>query len=132
MDEQFSKQVSELIERFERNETSYTSGQYNEAQLRQEFINPVRTYHHFAPGNLERHLECNAISQRSSTTCSNGVNPFFESLGWDEVFILNRQLPSAKTDHGKTALQRQIDATDKRIDELVYDLFRIEEEIIDG
>ena len=34
------KQVSELIERFERNQQSYTSSQYNEAQLRQEFINP--------------------------------------------------------------------------------------------
>ena len=34
------KQVSELIERFERNQQSYLSSQYNEAQLRQEFINP--------------------------------------------------------------------------------------------
>ncbi len=49
MNSSLPKQVSELIERFERNETSYTSGQYNETQLRQEFINPVRTYHHFAP-----------------------------------------------------------------------------------
>jgi hypothetical protein len=79
------QQVSELIERFERNEASYTSSRYNETQLRQEFINPVRTYHHFAPGNLERHLECNVISQRSSTTRSNGVNPFFEALGWDII-----------------------------------------------
>ncbi|MCL4479103.1 MAG: N-6 DNA methylase [Deltaproteobacteria bacterium] len=40
MDNQLPQQVSELIERFERNQQSYTSSQYNEAQLRQEFINP--------------------------------------------------------------------------------------------
>ncbi len=40
MDTQLPQQVSELIERFERNKESYTSVQYNEAQLRQEFINP--------------------------------------------------------------------------------------------
>ncbi len=40
MDNQLPKQVSELMERFDRNQESYTSGQYNEAQLREEFINP--------------------------------------------------------------------------------------------
>ncbi|MCL4468542.1 MAG: type IV restriction endonuclease, partial [Deltaproteobacteria bacterium] len=40
MADQLPKQVSDLIERFERNQQSYTSSQYNEAQLRQEFINP--------------------------------------------------------------------------------------------
>jgi hypothetical protein len=32
-------------------------------------------------------------------------------------------LASAKTDHDKTVLQRQIDATDREIDGLVYDLY---------
>ncbi len=40
MNNQLPTQVAELIERFERNEASYISSQYNEAQLRQEFINP--------------------------------------------------------------------------------------------
>jgi len=34
-------QIVELIERFRDNETAYRSGQYNETQVRQEFINPL-------------------------------------------------------------------------------------------
>jgi hypothetical protein len=33
-----------------------------------------------------------------------------------------------KTDHEKTALQRQIDATDRQIDQLVYELYGLTEE----
>jgi hypothetical protein len=53
----------------------------------------------------------------------------------DQMLSLNKQLPTVKTDHEKTALQRQIDATDKQIDELVYELYGITEEerkIIEG
>jgi hypothetical protein len=46
------------------------------------------------------------------------------------MLSLNRQLPSAKTDHEKTALQRQIDATDRPIDQLVYELYGLTEEEI--
>jgi type I restriction-modification system DNA methylase subunit len=34
------KEIIDLIERFDRNLESYKSGQYNEAQLRQDFLNP--------------------------------------------------------------------------------------------
>jgi len=34
------KDIAELIERFDRNLENYKSGQYNEAQLRQDFLNP--------------------------------------------------------------------------------------------
>ncbi|MBF8295115.1 MAG: type restriction enzyme Eco57I (Endonuclease Eco57I), partial [Bacteroidetes bacterium] len=34
------KEIIKLVERFERNRDQYTSGNYNEAQLRQEFLNP--------------------------------------------------------------------------------------------
>ncbi len=40
MDIQLPQSVSELIERFDRNQESYLSAKYNEAQLREEFINP--------------------------------------------------------------------------------------------
>jgi predicted nucleic acid-binding Zn-ribbon protein len=48
----------------------------------------------------------------------------------DQMLSLNKQLPSAKTDHEKTALQRQIDATDQQIDQLVYELYGLTEEEI--
>jgi len=41
---------------------------------------------------------------------------------------LHKQLSVAKTEHEKTAIQRQIDATDSQIDELVYDLYGLSEE----
>jgi len=46
----------------------------------------------------------------------------------EEMLALYKQLASAKTEHEKTALQRQIDATDKQIDQLVYELYGITEE----
>lgn len=53
----------------------------------------------------------------------------------ESMLSLNKQLSSAKTDHEKTALQRQIDATDKQIDRLVYELYGLTNEeigIVDG
>ncbi len=34
------REISDLIERFERNRESYLSGQYNETRLRREFLDP--------------------------------------------------------------------------------------------
>ncbi|MCK9419090.1 MAG: Eco57I restriction-modification methylase domain-containing protein [Nitrospirae bacterium] len=47
-----------------------------------------------------------------------------------QMLSLNKQLPDAKTNHEKTALQRQIDATDQQIDQLVYELYGLTEEEI--
>ncbi len=38
------REISELIERFERNREAYLSGQYNETQLRREFLDPFFIY----------------------------------------------------------------------------------------
>jgi len=43
---------------------------------------------------------------------------------------LHKQLAAANTNHEKTAIQRQIDATDKQIDQLVYELYGLTEEEI--
>jgi len=48
----------------------------------------------------------------------------------EQMLSLNKQLASVKTEHEKTALQRQIDATDKQIDQLVYELYGLTEEEI--
>jgi len=40
-----------------------------------------------------------------------------------QMLDLHRRLPQVKTPHEKEALQRQIDATDKQIDQLVYQLY---------
>lgn len=41
---------------------------------------------------------------------------------------LHKQLAGAKTSHAKTAIQRQIDATDRQIDQLVYELYGLTDE----
>jgi hypothetical protein len=43
---------------------------------------------------------------------------------------LHRQLAAAKTGHEKTAIQRQIDAADRQIDRLVYELYGLTDEEI--
>jgi hypothetical protein len=48
----------------------------------------------------------------------------------EQMLSLNKQLASAKTDHDKTILQRQIGSTDQQIDRLVYELYGLTEEEI--
>ncbi len=48
----------------------------------------------------------------------------------EQMLPLNKQLVEAKTGHEQTLIQRQIDATDKQIDKLVYELYGLTEEEI--
>jgi hypothetical protein len=43
----------------------------------------------------------------------------------ERMLDLHKQPATAKTDHAKTNLQRQIDATDAQIDKLVYELYEL-------
>lgn len=45
----------------------------------------------------------------------------------DTMLKLNKKLPSVKTEHEKTVIQRQINATDRKIDKLVYELYDLTE-----
>ncbi len=48
----------------------------------------------------------------------------------ERMLDLHKQLAAAKTPQAKTVLQRQIDATDKQIDQLVYELYDLTEKEI--
>jgi hypothetical protein len=48
----------------------------------------------------------------------------------ERMLDLQKKLPEAKTDHSKTLIQRQIEATDHEIDTLVYELYGLNEEEI--
>ena len=53
----------------------------------------------------------------------------------ERMLTLNKQLVASKTPDKKTRLQRQIDATDQQIDQLVYELYGLTEDeikIIEG
>ncbi|MBW6503959.1 Eco57I restriction-modification methylase domain-containing protein [bacterium] len=48
----------------------------------------------------------------------------------ESMLSRNKQLAAANTGHEKTALQRQIDATDRQIDQLVYELYGLTDDEI--
>ena len=48
----------------------------------------------------------------------------------EQMLALHKHLSEAKTGHEQTLIQRQIDATDRQIDKLVYDLYGLTEEEI--
>jgi hypothetical protein len=48
----------------------------------------------------------------------------------ESMLSLHKQLAAANTDHEKTALQRQIDATDRQTDQLVYELYGLADDEI--
>jgi hypothetical protein len=48
----------------------------------------------------------------------------------EQMLDLHKQLPNANTGHDKTLIQRQIDATDRQIDRLVYALYGLSDEEI--
>jgi hypothetical protein len=48
----------------------------------------------------------------------------------ERMLSLHRQLAVARTPPAKTMLQRQIEATDQQIDQLVYELYELAEEEI--
>ncbi|WP_295099896.1 TaqI-like C-terminal specificity domain-containing protein [uncultured Candidatus Kuenenia sp.] len=47
-----------------------------------------------------------------------------------QMLELHKQSTSSKTNHDKTVIQRQIDATDRQIDQLVYELYGLTEDEI--
>jgi hypothetical protein len=48
----------------------------------------------------------------------------------DRMLALHKQLQEAHTPHDETALQRQIEATDRQIDALGYELYGLTEDEI--
>ena len=48
----------------------------------------------------------------------------------EAMLALNEKLAAARTSHGKTLIERQIAATDRQIDRLVYDLYGLTDEEI--
>ena len=48
----------------------------------------------------------------------------------EQMLQLHKELGAARTDHDKTFLKRHIDATDRQIDQLVYELYGLTEEEI--
>jgi len=48
----------------------------------------------------------------------------------EEIQALHKRLNAANNEHGRTGLSRQIEATDRQIDRLVYELYNLTDEEI--
>jgi len=59
-----------------------------------------------------------------------GPNTGCAGNGRKRPLCLHKRLPEAKTSHDKDVLHRQIDATDRRINRLVYELYDLTAEEI--
>ena len=87
-----------------------TKRTFSEIQARQVGQLPIRTIDFNDPADVTRHDRLVALVE--------------------QILALHKQLAAAKTPAAKTMLQRQIDATDRRIDRLVYELYALTEEEI--
>ncbi len=83
---------------------------FSEIQARQLAQLPIRTIDFSDPADKTRHDKMVQLVER--------------------MLALHKELTAARTEHDKTALQRQIDATDGQIDRLVYELYGLTEEEI--
>ncbi len=71
--------------------------------------------------DLVERFECNRDSDRSG---------YYNETQVDLMLPLHKQLQEARTPHEQTAIPRQIEATDRQIDTLVYELCGLTDEVI--
>jgi len=97
----------------------YLLGLVNSRLLNFVFRSGIGGGLHVYPGDL-RQLPIRAIEFENPRD-----RALHDNLGKlvDTMLKLHKNLQAAKTDHEKSLIQRQIDATDKQIDKLVYELY---------
>jgi hypothetical protein len=54
------------------------------------------------------------------------IDPLFKALGWD----MENEQGFAEPGHARTVIERQIEATDRQIDQLVYELYGLTDDEI--
>lgn len=99
--------VAELVETFDRHIEAYRSQQYNETQVRREFIDPF-----FEELGWD-------------VTNKAGYAQAYKDVIHEDAIKIGG---ATKVPSDKTRIQRQIDTTDKQIDKLVYKLYGLSEE----
>lgn len=118
------------IENVSNYDTKFILGVLNSALIswysyRFIFANAIRTMHFDSPVT------------KKIPFCKLDLNERSDKIKYDKIceavnvlIKLNKEIATAKTPQEKTALQRQIDALDKQIDQLVYQLYGLTEEEI--
>ncbi len=125
--------VKKLIETFGNNLDFYKSGQYNEAQLRQEFLDPFFKELGWdmdnAAGLAPQYRD--VIHEASIKIGGSTKAPDYAfSIHGDYKFFLEAKKPAEHHPDIMQQLETQLTATDRQIDRLVYDLYELTEEEI--
>ncbi len=129
------ERIHELIERFKFNEDSYRSGNYNETQLRREFLDPFFEELGWDVLNRQGYAEAYKDVIHEDAIKIGGVTKapdYCFRIGGARKFFLEAKKPAvnSKPTMKLATLQRQIAATDSQIDRLVYELYGLTEEEI--
>ena len=111
--------ITQLIEKFEQNLESYRNPAYGETQVRVEFINPLFEALGWDVAN----------NANISDPVDKGRQDKIVSLV-ERMLDLHKKSAAAKNPNDKTNLQREIEATDRQIDQLVYELYGLTAEEI--
>jgi len=142
--------IKDLVKRFDEHRDTYRSGKYNETQLRREFLDPffeALGWDVFNKGSYaetykdvihEDSLEIEGENKAPDYAIRiGGIRKFFVEAKKPAVNIemiacslVNFSNPIYKMPQEKESLQREIEATDVRIDRLVYELYGLSEEEI--
>jgi restriction endonuclease S subunit len=105
----------------------YQLQHYSQGSERLRFLlgllnsNPVNIFFRFSfPGN--NHIPSNQLAKIPIPKPDKKQHDRLVTLV-EQMLSLHKQLAAAKTPQEQTILQRQIDATDRQIDQLVYELY---------
>ena len=143
--------ICQLVERFERNRDAYRSTHYNETQLRREFVDPLFKALGWDVDNTQGYAEAykdvvheDAIKIGGAQSSTSAACPYAwlssatrarrpvmtGQWNWSRT-CCNSSLPwSRRRPPTSAAIERQIEATDRQIDQLVYELYGLTEEEI--
>jgi hypothetical protein len=122
-------QLQDLVDRFERNLDAYKSGQYNETQLRREFLDPLFKLLGWDMDNEQGYAEAYKDVIHEDAIKIGGATKA-PDYSFRIGISLNQQLVGARLDEERRRLNRQISALDKQIDQLVYELYGLTEDEI--
>jgi hypothetical protein len=119
--------VINLVEHFGQHRDDYRSGRYNETQLRREFLDPFFEALGWDLFNKQNYAEIykDVIHEDSLEIES-------EKKAVDYTFRIGGPASSCtpRTPQDQEMVKREIESTDRQIDHLVYELYRLTEDEI--
>lgn len=125
--------IRQLVARFEEHRESYRLGKYNEAQLRREFLDPFLEALGWDVFNKQSYAEAyKDVIHEDSLQVEGATKARHHRLVLlvERMLELHKQSTVVRSLQDKERVAREIEATDKRIDRLVYELYGLTDDEI--